>query len=89
MAKRKRRSSDTISGGPSAASAAERRQWEVENALHIMQRASEIVADKKLLGEVKTRAKEKAKELRATATQVEQLAKMGRISPAAMKRAET
>lgn len=57
------------------------RRWEVEDALRCLQRAGEVVADKKLMAEVKAMASEKADEMEAVAKQAGALAKMGRISP--------
>ena len=63
---------------------AERRKWEVEDALHTLRRAGEIVHDKKLMAEVKAMAKDKIDEMEAIAHQAGMLAKMGKISPKQM-----
>ncbi len=60
------------------------RRWEVEDALRVLQRAGEIVHDKKLMAEVKAMAKDKADEMDVIAKQAGALAKMGRISPKQM-----
>lgn len=82
MAKKKAASA----GSPavSGSDAADRRRWEVEDALRTLQRAGEIVHDKKLMAEVKAMANEKADEMRDVALQASSLAKMGRISPKQM-----
>lgn len=49
---------------PTAAEKAERRKWEIEDALRTVQRSEEIKKDKKLMSEVKTMAKEKMSELK-------------------------
>lgn len=64
--------------------AAERRKWEVEDALRTLRRAGEIVHDKKLMTEVKACAKDKIEEMEAIAHQAGVLAKMGKISPKQM-----
>lgn len=73
----------------SASDAADRRRWEVEAALRTLQRAGEIVHDKKLMAEVKKMANEKADEMRDVAAQAASLAKMGRISPKQMAKLST
>lgn len=77
MAKR----STAEASGPSTE---DRRKWEVEDALHVLRRAGEIVGDKKLMAEVKKLAGERAEEMTAVAHQAAMLAKSGRISPKAM-----
>lgn len=64
--------------------AAERRKWEVEEALHTLRRAGEIVHDKKLMTEVKAMAEGKIDEMESIAHAAGQLAKMGKISPKQM-----
>ena len=64
--------------GPSAA---QQREWEVEDALRTLKRAGEIVRDKKLMAEVKACADEEIDEMKAIAKQAGKLAKAGRISP--------
>jgi hypothetical protein len=59
-------------------------RWKVEDALRTLQRAGEIVHDKKLMADVKAMAKEKAGEMQTIAHQADQLARMGRISPKQM-----
>ena len=63
---------------------ARERRWEVEDALSTLRRAGEIVHDKKLMGEVKAMASEKADDFKAIADQAGRLAKSGRISPKQM-----
>lgn len=58
--------------------------WQVEGALRTLQRAGEIVHDKKLMVRVKAMASEKAVEMTAIAKQASALAKSGRISPKQM-----
>lgn len=58
--------------------------WQVEDALRTLQRAGEIVHDKKLMDKVKAMAAEKAVEMTAIAKQAGALAKAGRISPKQM-----
>lgn len=65
---------------------AERRRWEVEDALSTLRRAGEIVHDKKLMEEVKAMATERADDFEAIAKQAGALAKAGRISPKQMAR---
>jgi hypothetical protein len=79
MAKKKR-SADY--GQPAAVNPdkASMRRYEVEDALRTLQSAAKIIGDKKLMGEVKTMAKEKASEMEAVANQASHLAKMGLIS---------
>jgi hypothetical protein len=69
---------------PSPASAASDDRWRVEDALRTLQRAGEIVHDKKLMASVKKMAAEKADEMQTVAKQADALAKMGRISPKQM-----
>ncbi len=57
-----------------------RRHYEVEDAMHTMRRAGEIVKDKKLMAEVKAMAKERAEEMEDVANRAEHLARAGRIS---------
>lgn len=64
--------------------AAQRRKWEVDDALHTLRRAGEIVHDKKLMAEVKALAQDKIEEMEAIAHQAGVLAKMGKISPKQM-----
>jgi hypothetical protein len=66
------------------ADAARERRWQVESALRTLQEAGEIVADKKLMAEVKAMAGEKAAEMKIVEKQADKLAKMGRISPKQM-----
>lgn len=73
---------------PSSPSKDESRHWEVEDALHVLRRAGEIVGDKKLMADVKKLAAERADEMNELAAKAGQLAKMGRISEKAMKRME-
>lgn len=49
---------------PTPAEKAERRKWEIEDALRTVQRAEEIKKDSKLMKEVKGMAKEKMSELK-------------------------
>lgn len=77
MAKAKR-SNAIAYDGPSAA---DKRRWEVEDAMRTLQRAGEIVADKKLMEDVKACAEEEIDEMKAVAKQANALAKAGRISP--------
>lgn len=49
---------------PTPAEKAERRKWEVEDALRTVQRAEEIKKDGSLMKEVKSMAKEKMSELK-------------------------
>ncbi len=63
-----------------------RREWEVEDALRTLQRAAEIIKDKKMMIAVKKCAVEKAGEMKEVAAQADSLAKMGRISPKAMSK---
>lgn len=63
---------------------AHERRWEVEDALSTLRRAGDIVHDKKLMGEVKAMASEKADDFKAIAEQAGRLAKSGRISPKQM-----
>jgi len=58
--------------------------WAVDDAMRTMMRAGEIVKDKKLMGLVRTKAKEHAVKMQNVAAQASQLAKMGRISPKQM-----
>jgi hypothetical protein len=60
---------------------ARERRWEVEDALSSLRRAAEIVADKKLMGEVEAMAEERAVEFQSIAQHAGRLAKLGRISP--------
>ena len=60
------------------------REWEVRAAMHTMMRASEIVADKKLMAQVKKHAAEHAAKMRDVSHQAAMLAKAGRISPRQM-----
>ena len=62
------------------------RHYEVEDALHTLRRAGEIVGNKKLMVEVKKMAGERAKEMEGIAKRAGALAKMGKISPKAMAR---
>lgn len=64
--------------------AAQSRKWEVDDALHTLRRAGEIVHDKKLMTEVKSLAGEKIEELEHIQHAAGQLAKMGKISPKQM-----
>lgn len=64
--------------------AAQRRHWEVEDALRTLRAAGEIVHDKKLMSEVKALAQDKIEEMEAIAHQAGVLAKMGKISPKQM-----
>lgn len=64
--------------------AAMSRKWECEDALRTLQRAGEIVHDKKLMAEVKAMAKDKIDEMEVIAHQAGMLAKMGKISPKQM-----
>lgn len=57
--------------------------WRVEDAMHTMMRAGEIVKDKKMIGLVRKKAAEHANKMAAVAKQATQLARMGRISPKA------
>lgn len=59
-------------------------RWQVEEALHTLQRAGKIVHDTKLMAKVKAMASEKAIEMTAIAKQASSLAKSGRISPKQM-----
>lgn len=59
-------------------------EWEVRDAMRTMLRAGEIVKNKKLLDLVRKEATRHAEELKETAHQAGQLAKMGRISPKQM-----
>jgi hypothetical protein len=68
----------------SAADKAQQRRYEVEDALRTMQRATEIVGDKKLMAEVRKMAIEKGREMSEISAKAGMLAKMGRISPSAM-----
>ena len=54
--------------------------WRVDDAMHAMLRAREIVGDKKMMGLVKKRAKEHAKKMQGVADQASALAKRGLIS---------
>lgn len=63
---------------------AQRRRWEVEDALSTLRRAGEIVHDKKLMAAVKAMATERADDFKAIADQAGRLAKSGRISPKQM-----
>jgi hypothetical protein len=65
---------------------ARRRHYEVEDALHTLRRAGEIVGDKKLMAEVKVMATERADEMGTIAKRAGALAKSGKISPKAMKK---
>ena len=56
------------------------RHYEVEDALHIVRRAGEIMADKKLMAEVEKMADERAEEMNAISKKAGKLAKLGRIS---------
>jgi hypothetical protein len=58
--------------------------WKVDDAMHTMMRAGEIVKDKKMIGLVRKKAAEHANKMAGVAKQASQLAKMGRISPKAM-----
>lgn len=49
---------------PSPAEKAERRKWEIEDALRTVQKAEEIKKDGKLMKEVKSMARDKMKELK-------------------------
>ena len=60
------------------------REWEVRDAMHTMMRAAEIVADKKLMAQVKKHAAEHAAKMKDVSYQAAMLAKAGRISPKAM-----
>lgn len=68
--------------------ASDSRKWEVEDALRTLTRAHEIVSDKKLMSDVKKLAEEKRQEMDEFSHLAGQLAKMGRISPKAMRRME-
>ena len=46
---------------------AEQRKWEIESAMHTLQRASEIQKNAKLMNDVKKMAAEKAKEFNSIA----------------------
>jgi len=59
-------------------------EWEVRDAMHCLMRAGEITRNKKLLELVRKEATRHAEELKQTAAQAGQLAKMGRISPKQM-----
>jgi hypothetical protein len=83
MAKRGNKSSGAYPEAPKT-DAAERRKWEVDDALHTLRRAGEIVHDKKLMTEVKALAGEKIEELEHIQHAAGQLAKMGKISPKQM-----
>ena len=61
-----------------------RRHYEIEDALHTLRRAGEIMGDAKLMAEVKTMAAERAEEMEAIAKKAGALAKMGGISPKAL-----
>ena len=76
MAKAKQASVPQVSPSEKA----ERRRWEVEDALRTIQQAAKIIGDKKLMDKVKAMAKEKAGEMEGIAQQAAQLAKMGLIS---------
>jgi hypothetical protein len=54
--------------------------WRVEDAMHTMLRAREIVADKKLMGLVKKKAKDHASKMADVARQADSLAKRGLVS---------
>jgi hypothetical protein len=60
--------------------------WEVHDAMHTMMRAGEIVKDKKLMGLVRTKAKEHATKMQQVASQASSLAKRGLISEKAMSK---
>ena len=49
---------------PTPAEKAERRKWEIEDALRTVQRAEEIKRDKTMMKDVKAMAKEKMKDLK-------------------------
>lgn len=70
----------------SAADKSDRRRYEVEDALRTMQRAAKIVGDKALMAEVRKMAADQAGEMTEISKKAGMLAKMGRISPAAMAR---
>lgn len=59
-------------------------EWEVRDAMRTMMRAGEITKNKKLLELVRKEAMRHSAELKETAAQASQLAKMGRISPKQM-----
>jgi len=61
-----------------------RRHYEVEDALGTLRRASEIMADTKLMAEVEALAGERAEEMGEIAKKAGKLAKLGRISDKAM-----
>lgn len=63
-----------------------RRHYEIEDALHTLRRAGEIMADKKLMAEVEKLAAERAEEMSDVAKKAGKLAKLGRISDKAMAR---
>lgn len=65
-------------------SAVEDDRWRVEDALRTLQRAGEIVHDKKLMEKVRAMATDKADEMKVIARQANALAKAGRISPKQM-----
>ncbi len=54
--------------------------WRVDDAMHTMLRARQIVGDKKMMGKVKERAKKHAKKMQGVADQASALAKRGLIS---------
>lgn len=58
--------------------------WRVDDAMHTMMRAGEIVGDKKLMALVKEKAAEHAEQMQGVAKQAARLAKSGRISPKQM-----
>jgi hypothetical protein len=60
--------------------------YEIQDAMHTMLRAGEIVKDKKLLGHVKKHAAEYAAKMSEVSQRAHQLAKTGRISEKAMKK---
>ena len=66
--------------GVSGPDAKERRRWEIEDALSTLRRATEIMADKKLMAEVEAMADERAEEMSEIAKKAGKLAKLGRIS---------
>lgn len=57
-----------------------KRHYEVEDAMHTVRRAHEIMGDKKLMAEVEAMANERAEEMSETAKKAGKLAKLGRIS---------
>jgi len=61
-----------------------RRHYEVEDALGTLRRASEIMADTKLMAEVEALAGGRAEEMGEIAKKAGKLAKLGRISDKAM-----